>query len=102
MIIYLGIAHVVNLSNQNKVIILIRSLSKASSVSLCMRGKLPPSVHGALMPHEGFSCSHGRVAILPGEKRVRGEYVGRLVTLSLRTGLPCLKWPLSLMLLIQI
>lgn len=40
MIIYLGIAHVVNLSNQNKVIILIRSLLKPSSVSLCMRGKL--------------------------------------------------------------
>lgn len=40
MIIYLGIAHVVNLSNQNKVIILITSLSKPSSVSLCMRGKL--------------------------------------------------------------
>ena len=40
MIIYLGIAHVVNLSNQNKIIILIISLSKPSSVSLCVRGKL--------------------------------------------------------------
>lgn len=32
MIIYLGIAHVVNLSNQNKVIMLITTLSKPSSV----------------------------------------------------------------------
>lgn len=40
MVICLGIAHVVNLSNQNKVIILITDLSKPSSVSLCMRGKL--------------------------------------------------------------
>lgn len=40
MIMCLGIAHVVNLSNQNKVIILIISLSKPRSVSLCVRGKL--------------------------------------------------------------
>lgn len=32
MIIFLGIAHVVNLSNQNKVIMLITTLSKPSSV----------------------------------------------------------------------
>lgn len=40
MIIYLGIAHVVNLSNQNKVIMLITTLSKPSTVSLYIRGRL--------------------------------------------------------------
>lgn len=60
MIIYLGTAHVVNLSNQNEVIILITSLSKPSSVSLCLRGTLYHSGFVRLQRPVKTSETHSR------------------------------------------
>lgn len=87
-IMYLGLAHVVNLSFQNKVIILITSLSKPSSMSLCMRGTLCHSHFlGAPTPCEGFSSSSwGQSSHCVRERRVRGEFLGRLMGFSL-------EWP---------
>jgi hypothetical protein len=80
MIIYLGTAHVVNLSNQNEVIILITSVSKPYSVSLCMRGKLYHSHVVRLQPPvkdpEAYSRASSHCA---RERRGRGESMGRLM-----------------------
>lgn len=80
MIIYLGTAHVVNLSNQNEVIILITSLSKPSSVSLCMRGKLYHSHFVRLQCPVKTSETHSRASShWARERRGRGESMGKLM-----------------------
>lgn len=75
MIIYWGTAHVVNLSNQNEVIILITSLLKPSSVSLCVRGKL---YHSHIKASETRSRASSHWA---RERRGRGESMGRLMAI---------------------
>lgn len=84
MIIYSGTAHVVNLSNQNEVITLIASLSKPSSVSLCMRGKLYHSGFVRLQRPTKASETRSRASSHRArERRGRGESMGRLMAVHM-------------------
>lgn len=84
MIIYSGTAHVVNLSNQNEVITLITSLSKPSSVSLCMRGKLYHSRFVRLQCPRKASETRSRASSHRArERRGRGESTGRLMAVHM-------------------